>query len=154
LLEIDFQIRSDAVAGTTAIDLRSLSLNEGQLVLTVDPVVGADATDGQITIQSVLPAVKSLNAADFEFVVASCELKSMDREISYRTFNYVSEDGYESDDFNERTRRKGFTKKVTVSEPNGLARLPNNEFVPKIRQRLGYSSHVSPPESAAQGRLC
>jgi ELWxxDGT repeat protein len=52
LLEIDFQIRSDAVAGATPIDLQSLSLNEGQLILTIDPVVGADGTDGRVTIAS------------------------------------------------------------------------------------------------------
>jgi hypothetical protein len=52
LLEIDFQICSDAVATTAAIDVQSLSLNEGQLVLTIDPVIGADATDGRITIVS------------------------------------------------------------------------------------------------------
>jgi hypothetical protein len=52
LLEIDFQIRADATSGATAIDLQSLSLNEGQLVLTVEPSVGPDATDGQITIES------------------------------------------------------------------------------------------------------
>jgi hypothetical protein len=52
LLEIDFQIRSDAVGGVTPIDLQSLSLNEGALVLTIEPVAGADATDGQITIVS------------------------------------------------------------------------------------------------------
>jgi hypothetical protein len=52
LLGIDFQIRSDAVAGTTPIDLQSLSLNEGQLVLTVDPVPGGDGTDGRIRIVS------------------------------------------------------------------------------------------------------
>jgi hypothetical protein len=50
LLEIDFQIRTDAVAGATPIDIQSLSLNEGQLVLTIEPVVGADGTDGSITI--------------------------------------------------------------------------------------------------------
>ena len=52
LLEIDFHIRDSAVSGATTIDMQSLSLNEGQLVLTVDPVVGADATDGRITIVS------------------------------------------------------------------------------------------------------
>jgi hypothetical protein len=55
LLEIDFQIRPGARAGTTPIDLQALSLNEGQLALTVEPVKGADATDGQLTIFTPRP---------------------------------------------------------------------------------------------------
>jgi len=53
LLEIDFKVSQKAAAGETRIDLQSLSLNEGQLVLTIVPVNGADSTDGLLTIQSV-----------------------------------------------------------------------------------------------------
>jgi PKD repeat protein len=53
LFELDYQITSTASPGTTPIDLQSVSLNEGELVLTPAPVPGSDATDGLITINEV-----------------------------------------------------------------------------------------------------
>jgi hypothetical protein len=73
LLEIDFQIRLDAVIGATRIDLRSLSLNEGQLVLTIEPVAGADATDGQVTIVS---SVKMTSSSSDEVVARLIDSES------------------------------------------------------------------------------
>ena len=54
LLEIDFRVVANAAPGVTSIDLQSLSLNEGQLALTVVPVNGADPTDGILTIQPLV----------------------------------------------------------------------------------------------------
>jgi hypothetical protein len=52
LIELEFRILSGTTATETWIDLQSLSLNEGQLILTIDPVAGRDATDGRIRIES------------------------------------------------------------------------------------------------------
>jgi hypothetical protein len=50
LLDIDLRIRADALPGVTPIDLQYASLNDGRLTLNVVPQVGADASDGRITI--------------------------------------------------------------------------------------------------------
>ncbi|MBL8374519.1 MAG: hypothetical protein JNL91_08075, partial [Candidatus Accumulibacter sp.] len=50
LLDIDLRIRADALPGVTPIDLQYASLNDGRLTLNVLPQVGADASDGRITI--------------------------------------------------------------------------------------------------------
>src|SRR5574341_821364 len=52
LVEIDFQIKANAPGGPTALDLRSASLNEGEIALATSPVTGPDATDGLLTIQA------------------------------------------------------------------------------------------------------
>jgi VCBS repeat-containing protein len=51
LVEIDFQIKPSAIPGTsTPLNLQSVSLNEGELVLSPNPKTGADSTDGLITV--------------------------------------------------------------------------------------------------------
>ncbi len=50
LVLIDFQIKAAAPNGTTNIDFRNVSLNEGGLSLTQAPRAGNDPTDGLITI--------------------------------------------------------------------------------------------------------
>jgi hypothetical protein len=85
LLEIDFHILETAAPGETKLDLQSLSLNEGQLVLTVVPVNGADSTDSTLTIQPVPARVNLLLAraaspvpALYEFVTAR-----VNKDMSY-----------------------------------------------------------------------
>jgi hypothetical protein len=59
LLEIDFQIRKDAPGGETLVDIQKLHLNEGALVLTIDPATGRDEIDGRITVMpKVVPATQ------------------------------------------------------------------------------------------------
>jgi hypothetical protein len=79
LLEIDFQIRSEAVAETTLIDIQSLSLNEGQLVLTVEPLVGPDATDGRITI------LASSEAMNFSRLGEQVDVQNIDTQSAIIT---------------------------------------------------------------------
>jgi len=50
LLDIDLRVRADALPGVSAVDLQYASLNDGRLTLNVVPQLGADATDGRITI--------------------------------------------------------------------------------------------------------
>jgi VCBS repeat-containing protein len=50
LLDIDLRIKPDALPGVTAVDLQYARLNDGRLTLGVLPQVGADASDGRITI--------------------------------------------------------------------------------------------------------
>ncbi|HUG67971.1 MAG TPA: cohesin domain-containing protein [Pirellulaceae bacterium] len=51
VIDVSFTIRSDALPNEAAIDLAKVRLNEGQIELTGVPQVGADTTDGSITIQ-------------------------------------------------------------------------------------------------------
>ena len=57
LLEVDFQIKSTAGPVTTPVNLQSVSLNEGGLVLTPPVLIGADSNDGLITILSGNPTI-------------------------------------------------------------------------------------------------
>jgi hypothetical protein len=50
LIEIDYTVRGDAASGITRLDLQAAALNEGALVLTHVPRIGADPTDGLISI--------------------------------------------------------------------------------------------------------
>ena len=59
LVEIDYQIEPSA-RGAAALDLQSVVINGGALILTTQPVVGMDSTDGLIAIA---PALKSSSAA-------------------------------------------------------------------------------------------
>jgi VCBS repeat-containing protein len=52
LVEFDYQVSPTASLGTTRLDLQSVSLNEGELVLTPAPVPGADPTDGLLTLNT------------------------------------------------------------------------------------------------------
>ena len=63
LIEIDYRIRPTATSGTTALNLTSVSLNKGGLVLTPAPNPGADATDGRITIVSSAPSANTAPVA-------------------------------------------------------------------------------------------
>ena len=47
-----FRVKGLPASGTTSLDLQWVNLNDGQLVLTPAPVVGADPTDGRITFQA------------------------------------------------------------------------------------------------------
>jgi hypothetical protein len=65
LVEIDYEIEPDA-SGAAALDLQSVVLNEGALILTAQTVVGMDPTDGMIAIHpplrnSSLESVMSFN---------------------------------------------------------------------------------------------
>lgn len=51
VIDVSFTIRSDALPNESVIDLAKVRLNEGQIELTRVPQVGADTTDGAITIQ-------------------------------------------------------------------------------------------------------
>jgi PKD repeat protein len=63
LVDIDFQIRANAHQGSTSLDLVSVMLNEGSLILTVEPVHGADSTDGLIVIDGVVIAAATASTA-------------------------------------------------------------------------------------------
>jgi hypothetical protein len=58
LVEIDYQIEPTAT-GAAALDLQSVVLNNGALILTVQPEAGVDSTDGMIAIQ---PPLRSSSA--------------------------------------------------------------------------------------------
>jgi hypothetical protein len=60
LVEIDYQVDPTAV-GSATLDLQSVILNGGALILTAQPIAGADSTDGLIAIQ---PPLRSSNAED------------------------------------------------------------------------------------------
>jgi VCBS repeat-containing protein len=55
LLELRFRIRA-GTAPSIAIDLQEVSLNVGRLTLTPNPQIGADATDGHISVTAPLPS--------------------------------------------------------------------------------------------------
>jgi hypothetical protein len=59
LLEIDFRIRAQASAGSTAVDLQFASLNDTRLTLNPAPMPGKDPTDGVVTIVKPEPAVSA-----------------------------------------------------------------------------------------------
>jgi hypothetical protein len=50
LLDLDLRVKADALPGVSPIDLQYASLNDGRLTLNVVPQLGADETDGRITI--------------------------------------------------------------------------------------------------------
>jgi hypothetical protein len=82
LLEIDFHVLETAAYGETTLDLQSLSLNEGQLVLTVVPVIGADSTDSILTIapkvtRQTAPAV----TRNTDFTYLGTDLDNFDSEL-------------------------------------------------------------------------
>jgi hypothetical protein len=80
LLEIDFHVVSNAAPSVTRIDLQSLSLNEGQLVLTIVPVNGADSTDGILTIQPIVTSkVRVAEVVAAHDPVRSAETPSLPR---------------------------------------------------------------------------
>lgn len=51
VIDVSFTIRSDAPPSRLVIDLAKVRLNEGQIELSTVPNVGADTTDGLITIK-------------------------------------------------------------------------------------------------------
>jgi hypothetical protein len=53
LVEIEYQIEPTAT-GAAALDLQSVILNNGALILTAQPVAGVDPTDGMIAIHPPL----------------------------------------------------------------------------------------------------
>jgi hypothetical protein len=63
LLEVDYRVAPSAAAGPLALDLKTVTLNEGGLVLTPRPVPGPDPTDGLITVVSTMPAALALSGA-------------------------------------------------------------------------------------------
>ena len=97
LLEIDFQIRSEAAFGATLIDLQSLSLNEGQLVLTIDPIVGVDETDGRITIESAVTTDSSREPIDSPRINDESIIEQVPGDsnitVSFDAWNETTSDG-------------------------------------------------------------
>ncbi|HNL97161.1 MAG TPA: Ig-like domain-containing protein, partial [Accumulibacter sp.] len=65
LLEVDLRVKAGAQPGVSPIDLQYVSLNDGRLTLGVVPQVGADATDGRVTVSDagVLLAVPEVTLA-------------------------------------------------------------------------------------------
>jgi hypothetical protein len=62
LIDVSFTIRKDARATNATVDLTKVRLNEGQIALIATPIVGADSTDGVLTItrESIHPSDSSL----------------------------------------------------------------------------------------------
>lgn len=72
LLNITFVLSADVASGTTTpIDLRSVRLNEDQIVVAPAPVPGSDETDGLITFQSDSPPVGPGSLAGVVFADAN-----------------------------------------------------------------------------------
>jgi hypothetical protein len=140
LLLIDFQIKAGAADGTTKIDLRNVSLNEGGLILTQVPRPGDDVTDGAIIVGSGAPAptlsVNDVNVAEGDsgttnltFTITRSGSTTGASSVQVQTANGTAASGsdYVAQSLTTVNFGAGDTTKTVAITINGDATFENNE---------------------------
>jgi hypothetical protein len=143
LLEIDYKIAATAQPGPTRIDLQQVVLNDGALILTIDPVAGDDPTDGLLTI---IPAAGSSRGAAAQAKALSDASLQDAADVSRRRASNWSGDeeteGNANDSWEQWRRKDALLSKGLGQKPKGSG-FPSWTFEQQVTVDQSASSRLS-----------